>query len=55
MNLVVVLISICSVFRGYFIFFKTGCAGGTSNTRLIHTYTFLNNLMSDNKCRLPEF
>ena len=54
-NLVVVHISRCSLFRGYFIFIKTGCAGRTLNTPLIHTKTFSNNLLSDNKCRLPEF
>ena len=30
-------------------------AGRTLNTPLIHTKTFSNNLLSDNKCRLPEF
>ena len=41
--------------QGYFIFIKTGCAGRTLNTPLIHRKTFPNNLLSDNKCRLPEF
>ena len=54
-NLVVVCISRCSLFRGYFIFIKTGCAGRTLNTPLIYMKSFSNNLLSDNKCWLPEF